>query len=231
MSLSARTRLLLAFVLANAVLLSVGALLLLNRPPSLPQIEGVFLPNARELPAFELLDNNGDLVTNSDMKGSWHLVSYGFTSCPDICPTILSDLVAVADKLPAEDSLRFVFYSVDHRRDTPGQLSRYLAFFNPAFIGLTHTDGNDDRHVPFERGLGMVSELVVNEDSADAGYGREYQVNHGITLFLLNPQAELQAVFKPSLSGAGNAMTQPGFDPDVIVEDYLEIRRYLANID
>lgn len=225
MRLSARARLLVAFALANAVVLAVGVLLLLNRPPSLPQIEGVFLPAPRALPAFELLDHHGELFANGDLVGNWHLVSYGFTSCPDICPTILSDLAIVAGKLPPGDALRFVFYSIDHRRDTPSQLVNYLTFFDPAFIGLTHRDGNDNRHLPFERGLGMVSELVA-DDSNDYG---EYQVNHGITLFLLNPDAQLQAVFKPSFSWSGKGAAQQGFNPDTILKDYLEIRRYWAN--
>lgn len=230
MTIPARTRLLLAFVFANAIVLSVGVSVLLNRPPVLPQIEGVFLPNARPLPEFELLDHNDTVFDKSDLVGRWHLVSYGFTSCPDICPTILADLNEVADRLGQDaslelDPLRFVFYSIDHRRDTPRQLVSYLSYFNPAFIGLTHRDGNGDRHLPFERALGMVSELVA----VDNGEPNEYQVNHGIALFLLNPDAELQAVFKPSFSLKAKAYDQPRFDPDTIVADYLAIRRYLAN--
>ncbi|HCS27132.1 MAG TPA: hypothetical protein DIW43_06745 [Spongiibacteraceae bacterium] len=225
MSLPPRTRLLLAFLLANAVVLSVGALLLLNRPPSLPQIDGVFLPTARDIPPFEVLDQNGEKFINTDLKGKWHLVSYGFTSCPDICPTILSDLLVVADKLPEGEPLRFVFYSIDHRRDTPLQLARYLDYFSPSFIGLTHRDGNGGAHKAFEDGLGMVSELVVDE----AGDANEYQVNHGVALFLLNPDAQLQAVFKPSESLVGKAGLQPDFNPETLVNDYLAIRRYVAN--
>lgn len=225
MSLPPRTRLLLAFLLANAVVLSVGALLLLKRPPSLPQIEGVFLPKARDIPPFELLDQNGDGFNNADLKGQWHLVSYGFTSCPDICPTILSDLLVVADRLPEDEPVRFVFYSIDHRRDTPLQLARYLDYFSPSFIGLTHRDGNGGAHQPFEDGLGMVSELVPDE----SGDANEYQVNHGLTIFLLNPDAQLQAIFKPSVSRPGEAGSQPGFEPETLVSDYLAVRRYVAN--
>ncbi|MFT5605527.1 MAG: protein SCO1/2 [Paracoccaceae bacterium] len=224
MSMPPRTRLLFTFVLANAVVLFVGVAVLLNRPPVLPQVHGVFLPEAHELPEFELLDHNDTLFTKREIVGRWYLVSYGFTSCPDVCPTILSDLVNVADQLADDDSLRFVFYSVDHRRDTPLKLASYLSYFNPAFIGLTHRDGNDDRHLPFERELGIVSKLVVDE-SVDPSY---YEVNHGIALFLINPDAALQAVFTPSFSLEAGGSFQHQFDPDTIAGDYLKIRRYLA---
>lgn len=229
MAMPPRTRLLIAFVIANTVILTVGISVLLNRPPVLPQIQGVFLPAARALSEFELLDHNDTVFEKRDLLGRWHLVSYGFTSCPDICPTILADLTAVADKLAADasydtDSLRFVFYSIDSRRDTPLQLVSYLSYFNRDFIGLTHREGNNDRHLSFERELGMVSEIVP----ADSGDPKDYQVNHGIALFLINPDAELQAVFKPSYALNASVYDQAQFDPDTIVRDYLAIRRYIV---
>lgn len=220
MELSARKRLLLAFVLVNAAILGTAALVLDNRPPQPPDIEGVFLPQARALPPFELLDHNSEVFDNSDLEGRWHLVSYGFTTCPDICPTFLADLARFKEQLPRRhDDLGMAFYSVDHRRDTPDQLTRYLSFFSPEFIGLTHRDGNDNRHLPFETGLGMVSRLVPAEDGSD-----DYQVNHGVTLFLLNPAGKLQAIFRPTTTRGG----QPGFEPDVLLRDYLAIRDYLG---
>ncbi|HCD57056.1 MAG TPA: hypothetical protein DEQ90_16655, partial [Halieaceae bacterium] len=83
---------LLGFVLANSAIAAVAATLFLNRPLPPPQIQGVLLPESRELARFVLTDHRGDAFSNSDLEGRWHLVSYGFTSCPDVCPATLAEL-------------------------------------------------------------------------------------------------------------------------------------------
>ena len=92
MSASIRTRFLLGFLLANAAIAVVAGLLIYNRPDSPPLIQGVLLPDARELRSFSLYDHHNQTFSNADLQGRWHLVSYGFTTCPDICPTTLSEL-------------------------------------------------------------------------------------------------------------------------------------------
>lgn len=224
--MSPRTRLVVGFLLANIALVSVAALLLLNRPASAPQIQGVLLPEPRELPEFRLLNQNNEAFTNEDLKGRWHLVSYGFTTCPDICPTTLNQLADVTRQLEkqGQTDLRILFYSVDHRRDTVSQMASYMPFFNPDFVGLTHLDDSENRHLPFEQGLGIVAQLVPitgpDVDPAD----NEYQVNHGVTLFLINPAGELQAIFKPD-SGPFDTHT---FKSETVLRDYLAIRNYLG---
>jgi protein SCO1/2 len=99
-----------------------------------------------------------------------------------------------------------------------------VPFFNPDFVGLTHLDDSNNPHLPFEQSLGIAAQLVpVIEPDGDPGTS-DYQVYHGVTLFLINPQGRLQAIFEPdeSLSGTGT------FDPDKILRDYLAIRRYLG---
>jgi len=225
MSLSPRARILVGVLSANIAIAVLAALVLFNRPAPPPQIQGVLLPQARELPKFRLLDHHNRVFTNEDLKGRWHLVSYGFTTCPDICPTTLSQLATVNRKLREQGhhDLRVLFYTVDHRRDTVEQMASYVPFFDPAFIGLTHLDDSDNPHLPFEQGLGIVSQLVPatgpDIDPAD----NEYEVMHGVTLFLINPRGELQAIFEPDSN-------QPGpqnFNPDTVLRDYLTIRDYL----
>ena len=224
--MSPRTRLLVGFLLANAALVSVAALLLLNRPASAPQIQGVLLPEPREIPEFRLLNHNNEDFTNEDLKGRWHLVSYGFTTCPDICPTTLNQLADVTRQLQeqGQTDLRVLFYTVDHRRDTVSQMASYMPFFDPDFIGLTHLDDSENPHLPFEQGLGIIAQLVPitgpDVDPAD----NEYQVNHGVTLFLINPEGELQAIFEPD-SGPFDAHI---FQPETLLRDYLTIRSYLG---
>ncbi|MBN7796433.1 SCO family protein [Parahaliea mediterranea] len=226
MALSPRRRMLLGFAAANLTIAAVAIALLLLRPAPPPHIQGVLLEQPRALPDFELVDQWGERFDNSDLRGEWHLLSYGFTTCPDICPTTLSQLTSVAERLPADQKreLRFVFYSVDHRRDTPAQLASYLAFFDREFIGLTHREGNDDRHLPFERGLGMTYTLSPDPAASDGPPFPDYQVAHGVTLYLINPAGELQAIFKPD----NPSSTQPGFDPDTVLRDYLAIRNHLG---
>jgi protein SCO1/2 len=224
--MSPRARLLTGFLLANIAIAAAATLVLLNRPDAPPQIQGVLLPQPRPIPDFQLLDHSGQSFTQDNLLGQWHLVSYGFTTCPDICPTTLSQLVAVNRELESQghSDLRVLFYSVDHRRDTVLQMASYMPFFHPDFIGLTHLDDSENPHIPFEEGLGIVAKLVPvtgpDIDPAD----NEYEVNHGVTLFLINPQGELQAIFQPDrgLPGAHN------FSPEKLVRDYLAIRQYLG---
>jgi len=226
MSLSPRARMFAGFVLANVTLAVVAAVVLLGRPPAPPQIQGVLLPQARALPAFELLDHHNRVFTNTDLAGRWHLVSYGFTTCPDICPATLAQLADVNRQLRAQGvaELQVLFYSVDHRRDTVAQLASYMPFFDPQFLGLTHTDDNGGRHLPFEQGLGIVAQLVpAAGGNLDPG-NNEYQVVHGVKLFLLNPQGELQAIFEPDEDAAGLHT----FTPATVERDYLAIRQYLG---
>jgi protein SCO1 len=224
--MSARTRLVAGFLLANITIAAMAALVLLNRPATPPQIQGVLLPEALEVPKFRLLDHHNQVFTNEDLQGRWHLVSYGFTTCPDICPTTLSQLGVVNRKLQEQNrhDLRVLFYSVDHRRDTVAQMASYVPFFDPTFIGLTHLDSSDNPHLPFEQGLGISARLQPatgpDVDPADNGY----EVMHGVTLFLINPQGELQAIFEPD-----NNQTGPqNFNPDTVLRDYLAIRSYLG---
>jgi protein SCO1 len=225
-SLSPRTRMLAGFLLANIAIAVIAALVLFDRPAAPPQIQGVLLPQASELPSFRLLDHHNRVFTNEDLKGRWHLVSYGFTTCPDICPTTLSHLATVNRQLleQGHHDLRVLFYTVDHRRDTVAQMASYLPFFDPAFIGLTHLDDSDNPHLPFEQGLGIIAQLQPATGSDVDTADNEYDVMHGVTLFLINPQSELQAIFEPD-----NNQTGPqNFNPDTVLRDYLAIRSYLG---
>lgn len=223
--MSPRARMLAGFLLANFTIVTVAAIVLLSRPASPPQIQGVLLPQARALPDFQLVDHHNGMFTNKDLKGRWHLVSYGFTTCPDICPTTLMQLAAVNQELKnrGHSELQVLFYTVDPARDTVTQMSTYVPFFDPGFIGLTHEDDND-LHLPFEQGLGIVARLIPLEEPDTDPEHNEYQVVHGIKLFLINPDGELQAIFNPDVSFSGIHT----FDPDTITRDYLAIRSYLG---
>ncbi len=223
-TMSPRSRMLLGFLLANITIIVVAALLWYYRPLPPPRIQGVLLAESRTLDPFELTDHSGASFANEDLRGQWHLVSYGFTTCPDVCPSALSELASFVDRLePAyREDLQVLFYSVDHGRDTPAQLDSYLSFFNQDFIGLTVTEPGRQDPAAFEHSLGILAQLLPapGTELADG----DYQVSHSVTLLLLNPQGELQAVLEPDRAGAG----VPGFTVDTLLRDYTAVRNYLA---
>jgi protein SCO1 len=117
-----------------------------------------------------------------------------------------------------------LFYTVDHRRDTVAQLASYVPFFHPEFVGLTHLDDADNPHLGFEQGLGIVAQLVPATGPDVDPASNEYQVVHGVKLFLVNPRGELQAIFDPDEDRSGLHT----FTPQTIERDYLAIRGYLG---
>jgi len=224
MSLQPRQRMLLGFVLANTAIAAVLAALLLSRPTPPPQIQGVLLSQARALAPFALTDHRGEAFSNRDLEGRWHLVSYGFTTCPDVCPATLAELASFRKQLAPEfrHDLHVLFYSVDHRRDTPGQLASYVSFFDPSFTGLTAIEGGEAGAIAFANSLGILAVLEPAEGTTlEEG---DYQVGHGVSLLLLNPEGKLQAVFEP---GRIDALGFPGFDIATLVRDYTVIRSHL----
>jgi protein SCO1/2 len=104
-----------------------------SQPWGLPNITG-HMPDLK----FTLTDDNGQQVTEAAFAGKVDLLYFGYTHCPDVCPTTLADLGKVLRKLgPAADQVRVLFVSVDPARDTPAVLKSYVNAFGPWFVGLT----------------------------------------------------------------------------------------------
>lgn len=227
---SPRSKLIAGFALANIIIAIVAAIVWLNKPDPPPLIQGVLLNQARGLGEFSLLDQNSMSFTNENLMGRWHLVTYGFTTCPDVCPTTLSTLAQVSNRLDSdrdpysdEESLRVLFYSVDHRRDTAQQLASYIPFFDEKFLGLTHLDNSANPHLPFEKDLGIFARLTPSDELVDGEFTNAYDVSHGVTLFLINPRGELQAILEPGEDKHGSQV----FNEEKVLQDYLEVRRYI----
>ncbi|MFT4822486.1 MAG: protein SCO1/2 [Halioglobus sp.] len=228
---SPRSKLIAGFVLANIIIAIVAAVVWLNKPDPPPQIQGVLLNQARALGEFSLLDQNNKPFSNENLMGRWHLVTYGFTTCPDVCPTTLATLAQVSNRLDADrdpysegKSLRVLFYSVDHRRDTVQQLAAYVPFFDEKFVGLTHLDSSANPHLPFEQGLGIFARLTPSDELVDGEFTNAYDVSHGVTLFLINPEGKLQAILEPGEDENGSQV----FDEEKVLQDYLKVRRYVG---
>jgi protein SCO1/2 len=162
---------------------------------------GYVLDQPRPLPAFELVDEHGAPFTEADFEGHWSLLYFGFTYCPDICPSALGVMAEVKRKLDAVDGLddRYYLVSVDPDRDTPERLAEYVTYFDPTFRGIT---GDFDQLDIVTRAAGAVYKVPEAPESDD------YLVAHSSTLTLIDPQGRIHAIF-----------TSP-FDPASIARDF-----------
>ncbi len=150
------------------------------------------LPEPRVIADFALVDDEGQSFSLENLRGHWTLMFFGFTNCPDVCPSALYDLNLVNEKL---DQLRgeetpttqVVFVSVDPERDTPEKLSEYLGYFNPEFIGVT---GSEAQLAPLAMQLGIAYEIEEHEPGAE-----RYNVYHSVSFLLTDPDGHLYGVF------------------------------------
>ena len=146
------------------------------------------LDGERPLPEFALVRAGGSFA-NSDLNGHWTLLFFGYTSCPDVCPTALYLLKELRSEL-AERVVtlpQVVMVSVDPR-DDPQTLSRYVSAFDPAFIGATADDAG---LAPLVKHLGVYY-LRHDKDGKAA-----YVVDHSAAIYLIDPRGRLKAVFPP----------------------------------
>ena len=97
------------------------------------------LPRERQLPTVELVDEQGLSFTSDALRDRWFLLFFGFTACPDICPTTLSDMRRLLNQLPptVRDQLQVILVSADPARDTPEALRTYLSYYRAGLKGLT----------------------------------------------------------------------------------------------
>jgi protein SCO1/2 len=126
--------------LTGAVALSLTAGLLTACAPDKPQFKSIDLTGADYAQGFSLTDHNGQLRTLKDFSGKIVVVFFGFTQCPDVCPTSMAELAQVKQLLGKDgDKLQGIFITVDPERDTPELLKAYMANFDPGFLALRPT--------------------------------------------------------------------------------------------
>jgi protein SCO1/2 len=155
-------------------------------------------PVAREIQPFELIDHHSAAFDQAALQHHWSFVFFGYTYCPDVCPTTLSILNGVAQRLQDVDAdVRFVMVTVDPERDTPERLAEYVTYFNGDFLGVT---GSDAGLTQLTRQLGILYNRVEPEGDA-AGY----LMDHTAGVFLFDPDGRYHAVFTPPLSADGLA--------------------------
>lgn len=179
-----------AAAVAAAALAGALTAHLIAREPAQPELSrATLIDPGRPLPEPALTDQLGRDFGLDRLRGRWTLLFFGFTHCPDVCPVTLATLAEarrLLAALPPEAQPAVAFVSVDPRRDTAAVLARYVGHFDPEFTGVT---GGGDAVEAFTRALGVA--VILGEPGADGGY----TVDHSAAVFLVNPQAELVAVF------------------------------------
>ncbi|MFW8596365.1 SCO family protein [Cribrihabitans neustonicus] len=137
---------------------------------------------------FDLVDHTGRLVTEEDYADRWQLVFFGFTNCPDVCPTTLAYMATVLDLLDENaDHVAPLFITVDPERDTPEVLADYVANFHPRLVGLTGT--------PNQATAVAQSFKVYHAHKADAEAPDGYTMAHAGHIYLMRPDGRFEAVF------------------------------------
>jgi protein SCO1 len=176
---------LIAVVLGGLLILGAGAFLGLALRDNPRGAAGTVLASAIGGP-FRLTDQNGKIVTDADLKGKWSLVYFGYTHCPDACPTALNDIAIALDSLGAKrDTVQAVFITVDPERDTPETLKSYVASFDAPILALTGT--------PEQVAQAAKGYRVYYAKHPEAG--GDYSMDHSSVIYVMDPQGRFTASF------------------------------------
>lgn len=157
-----------------------------------PELESAFWfgNQAKALPEFRLYDHDNQPLENSHLSGKWSLLFFGFTHCPDVCPTSLQALAEMMKKVGDNDvreAIQVLFVSVDPDRDTPEILKSYVQYFHPDFIGAS----------------AKIADLDILTKALGIAHSREktsvaqqvYGVSHSGAIVLINPAGEYAGLF------------------------------------
>ena len=176
---------LVAVLLGGFVILGAGAFLALSLHETPRGAAGTLLASAIGGP-FHLVDQNGKTVTDGDLKGKWSLVYFGYTHCPDACPTALNDIAIALDELgPQRGAVRPVFITVDPERDTPEVLKSYVTSFDAPILALT---GSPEQIAQAAKGYRV---YYAKHPEADGNYS----MDHSSVIYVMDPEGRFTASF------------------------------------
>jgi protein SCO1/2 len=176
-------------------------------PPVPALARATLYPAPQDLGDLALSDQDGKPFTTDAMRGQWWLAFFGFTQCPDVCPTTLATLArtrTALEDLPAPEQPRVLLISVDPERDTPERLAAYVHYFDPRFVGAT----------------GTLPEVAATAKRFGVPYakvslpGGGYTLDHGAGVFIVDPEAAIVAY------------SSAPHDASVLAADYRAIVAY-----
>jgi protein SCO1/2 len=179
------------FILVAVVAIGSGLLVQTSDAPPVDRPEFkkiILLPNTKPLVSVDFTDHNGKPFGVEQFKGKWSVLFFGFTNCPDICPTTMQTLKQVKADLEQAGvwhNYQVVMVSVDPERDTSERLSKYVPYFDSEFIGIS---GPLESTASFSKNVGIL--FFKGEEMANGGY----DVDHGAAIILVNPQGQYAGV-------------------------------------
>ena len=177
----------LALVFAAVLIVAAGALLIVAMRENPKGAAGTMLASAIGGP-FQLVDQNGKRVSDADLKGKWQLLFFGYTHCPDACPTALNEIALALDKLgDKRDKVEVVFITVDPERDTPQVLKSYVQSFDASIVALT---GSPDQVAQAAKAYRV---FYAKHPRPDGGY----EMDHSAVIYVMDPRGRFTATFTP----------------------------------
>ncbi len=163
-----------------------------SRAVLLPDRVMTLFPDPKPLTAFALSDDKNRVFDLASLRGKWSFLFFGFTHCPDVCPTTLAVLARARDNIAKNsagaENIQFVFISVDPNRDTASKLRQYVDYFDSSFLGVT---GDNAQIGNLAGQLGVAYQVAITPGLEN------YPVYHSTAVFLLDPRARYHAVFTP----------------------------------
>lgn len=183
------------FRLANLLIAAVVIPMVLfaawKRPAHREGYFGQLLSPAKEAYDFKLTDQDGKPFRLSQLRGDAVVLAFGFTHCPNICPTTLASLASVFKALPSDDRarVRFLFISVDPARDTPEKLKNYVPFFQSSFVGLT---GSVQEIARTAKEYGAFYETVPQSSNDASDF---YTINHSSYVYVIDPAGKFALLY------------------------------------
>jgi protein SCO1/2 len=199
--------------LAFIPLVMGGFLHNISRDPGLTDEElrargAVLLPRPRDISPFELTDAAGKPFTNANFIGHWSLVYFGFTFCPDVCPTSLADLaksmpaISAAMTAKGEDEpVQVVFISVDPERDTTPVIANYIRAFSPDFLGAGGS---------LEKVAALGTQVNVAFGKVPGSAPNTYTIDHTPNVVLVNPKGHYHGFLRPPFTAQRLSEALPG---------------------
>lgn len=154
------------------------------------------MPDQKPLPVVTLEMAGKGNISTQDFKGKWHLLYFGYTFCPDVCPvelTALHDMYAQLEtKIVKEKLPQVVFISIDPKRDSPKRAMEYAHYFDPNFIGIT---GKPEQLTELGDPLGIAWFKEKNTNILAEASDKNYLISHSTTILMVNPEGKVVGFF------------------------------------